>query len=180
MAIKEIRDRDFFEQDALTLAHDLLGKIICHRKFYGPEKKDEFINRGRIVATEAYLADESVNDANRSKKPTTQFLSGGHLHFHKGYERIDIVANKEGIPESVLIREIDPHNGPSLSVWALDLDSTADGVDLVTSNEIWLEDDAATVTENEPRPRVGLSEKTATKEEINAKQHYSVKEITFK
>ena len=62
---------------------------------------------------------------------------------------------------------------------ALEVDSSAEGIDLLTSDEIWLEDDGVTVDENEPSIRVGLSEKTATQEEINAKQHYSVKGLRF-
>ena len=98
MAIKEIRNREFFEQDTKMLAHQLLGKILCHKKYY---KEDDiyFINKGRIVATEVYLAGESVTDINREKESNAQMLSAGHLHFHKGRgRRIDIVANKKTLP----------------------------------------------------------------------------------
>ena len=142
----EIRDREFFTCCSEVLARKLLGKIICHRVV---EKGEAFVIKLRIMATEAYTKCDPFTDANRSKKKNSQFLEGGHLYFcygGEGYNRMDIVADKEGIPESVLIAVTDMYDGPQLTLWALDADKRKfDGADLVKCKEIWLEDDGAVV-----------------------------------
>ena len=173
---KKIDNRDFFTRDAVSVAQDLLGKIICH-------EKDGFVIRGRIKATEAYRKNDDVTDANRETKKTAQFLTGGHLYFYnkkgEGRQRIDIVANNKDVAESVLIRWIDSYcEGPQIAVWALDIDPEDNGIDLLDKDsKIWIEDDGIAVVMNDPQPRKGLSENAETKKEL---LYFSAKEFIFK
>lgn len=167
------KDYKKFEIPAEELAPWLIGKILCHKD------KDGFTIRCRIKVTEAYRKIDDVTDANRQSKPTAQFLSGGHIHFYnqkgEGRQRIDIVANIEGIAESVLICAVDPYDeGPQRTVWALDADEDSDGVYLLDeeNSSYWLEDDNAIVTLNEPVPRKNVEDKTPLR--------FSAKSIEYK
>lgn len=153
------------------MAKKLIGKILCH------QDTDKFVIKARITATEAYLEDDSCLDDNRAKKATSQKLSGGHIHFHnaaEGRRRIDIVANVEGISESVLIAGVDMYDGPSLALWALDIDSPKfDGLDLLNpDSEIWIEDDGTMVEFNPPMQRKNISDTTPLR--------FTAKEFKFK
>ena len=182
---KEIRDPAFFTQPAVELAQALLGKVICHKVHDNPEKPDEyFIIKGRIIMTEAYPFDDPANDSVRYSIETSQNLAGGHLYVcHDGgenYWRFDIVSNQVGVSESVLVRGIDPYgSAPNNSLWAMDFDDTHDGIDLITSKDIWLEDDRITITTKEPCRRNGLSPDLS--EECRKKPLcFSVKSIEYK
>ena len=158
---KRITDPAFFTQPAEELAKALLGKVICHKD------NDDFIIKGRILITEAYPYDDDATDASLSDSQNSQYLSGGHIYFcnkrSENYWRFDIVSNKQGVPESVLIRGIDPYgSAPNNALFALGLDKDADGVNLLESTDIWLEDDGVKVTQNPPKPRVNLSKRLSS------------------
>ena len=157
------KDRHYFEVPAEELAPWLIGKILCHEVGDG---NDKFTIKCRIKGTEAYRKIDDETDANRQSQPTAQLLSGGHIHFYnkkgKGRQRLDIVANSEGITESVLICAVDPYDdGPQRTVWALDADENSDGVYLLDiKSPYWLEDDGAIVSVNNPVPRKNIKNKT--------------------
>lgn len=162
MESKRITSRDFFTCDAVELAKKLIGKVICHQDGTGEER---FVIKARITATEAYHKDDSCLDDNRAKKATSQRLAGGHIHFHnagRGRRRIDIVANKEGVSESVLIAGVDMYDGPSKTLWALDIDDPKyDGLDLIDPEAtIWIEDDGTMVELNEATQRRNIEDST--------------------
>lgn len=174
MTSKRITDRSFFLKSSEELAKALIGKILCHEVGEGDEK---FVIKVRIKVTEAYRCTDECLDENRSKKPTTQRLSGGHLHYHnaaEGRKRIDIVANEADIPESVLIAETDLYDGPQKTLWALDLESSEyDGLDLTDLNaKVWLEDDGTEAVLNPAAPRKNV--------EDPAPLRFSAKEFCFK
>lgn len=159
----KIKDRSYFEVPAEKLAPWLIGKILCHEEGSGDNK---FIIRCRIRVTEAYRETDTFTDSNRESMPTAQLLSGGHIHFYNkkgvGRQRLDIVANKEGIGESVLISNVDPYKeGSQITVWALNADQSCDSLYLLDDNSsFWLEDDGAIVTLNEPNERKNVPDKT--------------------
>ncbi len=166
---KRITDRTFFTQPAEELAKALIGKIICHEV---GDENEKFVIKARIKATEAYRQTDDVTDANREKERTSQILEGGHLHLYtkkgEGRKRLDIVAGNKGIAESVLIRGLDAYTeGPQIVVWAMDIDDSADGMDLLAENAtIWLVDDGTIVELQEAKPRKGLAETANTKDEL--------------
>ena len=53
---------DYYQTNALDLAPDLIGKILCH------QEKDQVL-MGRIIETEAYLQDDKACHAYGGKKP---------------------------------------------------------------------------------------------------------------
>lgn len=166
---KRITDRAFFTQPAEELAKALIGKIICHE--VGNEN-EKFVIKARIKTTEAYRHTDDVTDANRENENNAQLLEGGHIHLYtkkgEGRKRLDIVAGTAGTAESVLIRGLDAYvEGPQIAVWAMDIDDSADGMDLLAENAtIWLVDDGTLVELQEAKPRKGLSETSNTKDEL--------------
>nr|WP_219306814.1 DNA-3-methyladenine glycosylase [Urinicoccus massiliensis] len=52
---------DYYQANALDLAPDLIGKILCHRE------KDQVL-MGRIIESEAYLQDDKACHAYGGKK----------------------------------------------------------------------------------------------------------------
>ena len=104
-------------------------------------------------------------DDNRTQKTTSQSLAGGHLHFHNagnGRRRIDIVANEVGVSESVLIAGVDMYDGPSKTLWILDIDDPQyDGLDLLSpDSKIWIEDDGTIAELNNATQRKNISDTT--------------------
>ena len=174
MESKRITNRDFFTCEAEKLAEKLIGKIICHEVGEG---KNKFVIKVRISVTEAYRKEDDCLDDNKTQKNTSQNLIGGHIHFHnacEGRRRVDIVANFEGTPESVLIAGTDMYDGPSKTLWALDIDDAKyDGVDLIDPNsKIWLEDDGTKALINPPIPRKNIKDQTPLR--------FSVAQFTFR
>ncbi len=162
MSSKRINEREFFTCEAVELAKKLIGKIICHED---SDEKGKFVIKARITATEAYRKDDSCLDDNRTQKTTSQSLQGGYLHFHNagnGRRRIDIVANEAGISESVLIAGVDMYDGPSKTLWILDIDDPQyDGLDLLSPNsKIWIEDDGTIAELNTATQRKNISDTT--------------------
>lgn len=168
------KDSKKFEVPAEELAPWLIGKLLCHEDGEGANK---FTIKCRIKVTEAYRKIDDATDANRQSKPTAQLLSGGHIYFYnqkgEGRQRLDIVANREGVAESVLICAVDPYDeGPQRTVWAIDADENSNGVYLLDKGtSYWLEDDGAIVSLNAPVPRKNIEDKTPLR--------FSAKSIEF-
>jgi len=143
-------DRALFQKPADELAKWLLGKIIC-RYF----KEGDFVIKGRIVETEAYLEKDPDCDAKRLTTKISQLEDGGTLYvcMRNRWLSWDIVANTTGVGEGVLIKRIDCYIPTSHPMYAMDIDEKFDGVDLLNSKEIWLEDDGVKV-KSIKKPRI--------------------------
>lgn len=153
--------RDFYTNDAVTVAKNLLGKIIVKKRADGK------IFSGRIVETEAYMG--AVDKASHSygnrktKRTEVMYKEGGYSYvflIYGMYDCFNVTASCEDNPEAVLIRGIEPlenkelmfserkvkkekdiSNGPGKLTKALGITREDNGADLVTSDTIWLEDD---------------------------------------
>jgi len=100
--------REFYSRDTITVAKELLGKILVHNY------KGKLL-KGKIVETEAYLG---INDkaahsygGRKTKRVETMYGPPGvaYVYFIYGmYYCLNIVTQKEGIPEAVLIRAVEP------------------------------------------------------------------------
>jgi DNA-3-methyladenine glycosylase len=102
--------RAFYQRDTVTVAKDLLGKVLLHQI-------DETLLAGRIVETEAYLGQGDAA-AHSAKGPTNRnrvvFGPPGHayVYFIYGmYECLNLVAEPNGTAGCVLIRAIEPLTG---------------------------------------------------------------------
>ena len=99
---------EFFRQDAITVARNLLGKYLV-REYDGKK----IITK--IVETEAYMGIEDkaahVFGDKRTERTEPLYQDGGHIYvylIYGMYHCLNISANIEGIPECVLIRAIEP------------------------------------------------------------------------
>jgi len=156
-----ITNHNFFTVDAVELAQKLLGKILV-RNINGK------IIKVKIVETEAYngKTDKAchAHAENRSKwKATTLYSRGGHAYVYLIYGMyccFNITSFIEWEPQGVLIRAVEPldsqtiqvsshhdktkkfyyyTNGPGKLCRALSIDKNLNGVDLTTSDLIYLE-----------------------------------------
>lgn len=154
-------NRDFFRQDAITLAKNLLGKILV-RKIDGKTIKS------LITETEAYVGPEDKGshayNNKRTKRTETMFKEGGHAYIYLiygMYNCLNIVCSEKDKPEAVLIRSVEPlneieyiknnrnikskkiedlTNGPGKLCQALKIDTSLDGIDLLNNYELYIED----------------------------------------
>jgi len=132
--------RNFYTQSAVTLAPQLLGKILCRQQ-------DGKIFRARITETEAYVgAYDTACHAYRGKTPrnSVMFEQGGRAYVYLCYgihNLLNVVTGEAGEADAVLIRGMEAFNGPGKLTKAMNIDRTLNGIDLTESDELWLEDD---------------------------------------
>ncbi len=134
-------NKKIYTKSALELAPLLLGKILV-RKF-----DDGKLLRKRITETEAYYGEEDSACHARVGKTNRTFIlygEGGHAYIYLCYGLhylFNIVTGLKDHPEAVLIRGVEDYDGPAKLTKALDITKELNGVDLTTSNNIWIEDD---------------------------------------
>lgn len=107
-------NREFYQRTALEVGKDLLGLILVH-------ETKEGITKGRIVETEAYMGvvDKASHSYGNRKSVRTQiqYKEGGFAYIYLiygMYSCMNVVCNKEDIPEAVLIRGLEPIEGIEL------------------------------------------------------------------
>jgi DNA-3-methyladenine glycosylase len=103
----------FFESsDTLTLARNLLGCELVH-------DSPEGITSGIIVETEAYLHNDPACHAfnRRTARTEPMYSRAGTIYvylIYGMYQCVNVVSNREGIGEAVLIRSLQPTRGMAL------------------------------------------------------------------
>jgi DNA-3-methyladenine glycosylase len=148
-------DHSFYLQDVLVVAPDLLGKSLVRS---WPDGK---VSRHIITETEAYRGfEDKACHASKGKTARTEvmFKTGGHLYMYLIYGMhwmLNIVTADADVPQAVLIRSINDFQGPGRLTRGLALDRTFNGMDLIDSHEIWIEDTGATCA-LKSGPRVGI------------------------
>ena len=148
MVLSRRLPRDFYLQDTLTVACQLLGMHLVHRSGTG-------LRVGRIVETEAYQGPQDrAAHSSRGRTPRTEVMFGpaGHayVYFIYGFWHcMNVVTAPEGVPHAVLLRALEPVTGilertcgPGLLCRAMDIDRSLNGADLCT-NTLWIERPAA-------------------------------------
>lgn len=101
-----ILPRSFYDRPTVTVARELLGKILVHGQ-----------TAGMIVETEAYLGgDDLAAHSARGITERTRVIFGppGHayVYFIYGmYECLNLVAESDGKPGCVLVRALEPMAG---------------------------------------------------------------------
>jgi len=158
MEKKSITDREFFEREPHIVARELLGKIIVRK--IGEEKL-----KGIIVETESYFGED--DPASRAyKKKNMNFYKRmasipGTLLVYMVHNNwlLNIVSHREGEVGAVLIRAVEPvegievmkkvrkrekleelTNGPGKFTQSFFIDDKLEGVDILSSEEIYLLD----------------------------------------
>ena len=147
--------RKFFKDDVVDVSQKLIGKLLC-RKF-----SDETIKKFRINETEAYRGpDDLACHASKGKTERTKafFLEGGHLYVYMCYGihwLINIVTGNADEPQATLIRGIETAPGPGRVGSRLEISKDLYGIDLCTSDIMWLEDDGVK-WDYISTPRIGI------------------------
>lgn len=100
--------RDFFSRDGITVAKELLGKILVHETEAG-------IVRGIITEVESYMGEEDKGShtygGKRTERTEPMYHAGGtsYVYLIYGmYSCMNIAAMTEGIPQAVLLRSVIP------------------------------------------------------------------------
>lgn len=178
-----ILDKQFYKQGALTLAKELLGKVIVR-------KIDNVTLRAKIVETEAYIGeiDKASHAYNNRRTERTEplFREGGisYVFFIYGkYYCFNVISGIEDKGEGVLIRALEPlnefdylaekrfnenydelseskkkalTNGPSKLCMALSIDKSDNYKNLYEKGDLYIEDGEAENFEIVETKRIGI------------------------
>lgn len=147
--------RDFYDRDVVTVARELLGKLLVRRVGGSPAV-------GRIVETEAYLGlNDPASHCYRglTRRNASMFGPPGHAYVYAIHSRwcMNAVAEPEGKPSGILIRSLEPlwgiramqrrrgvealrdlARGPARLCEALAIDRALDGHDLTRGRGLWI------------------------------------------
>lgn len=100
--------RDFFARDGITVAKELLGKILVHETKVGTV-------RGIITEVESYMGENDKGShtygGRRTERTEPMYHAGGtsYVYLIYGmYSCMNIAAMTEGIPQAVLLRSVIP------------------------------------------------------------------------
>lgn len=147
---------EFYDGTPIEVAQKLIGKLMC-RKF-----DDGTILKLRIIETEAYTAPDDL--ANRSTKWTPEkikasLLPKGSLYIYICYGihmMVNVIVGQPDRHEGVLFRAIETAFGPGKVGSKLEVKKDMHGIDLSTSDIIWLEDDGVK-WDYISTPRIGIN-----------------------
>jgi len=169
--------RDFYERWVVNVARDLLGKLLIRRI-------DGKVLIGRIVEVEAYRgSDDPASHAYRGKteRNKVMFDRGGLAYIYLAYgihRLLNVTAEPPGKPAAVLIRALEPlggievmmgfrgtsdlralTSGPGRLTEALKIGLELNGLDLTSSDELFIADDGFGGFEVGSSPRIGVRDR---------------------
>jgi DNA-3-methyladenine glycosylase len=153
--------REFFDRDTVTVARDLLGKLLV-REIEGAR------SWGRLIEVEAYLGPDDLAAHSRGgrRTPRTEVMFGApgnaYVYFTYGMHWcLNFVTREEGVPQAVLVRALEPGPGvgrcagPGLVTRALSIDRALNGVALQPP-DLYVVDDGAPKRRIFVTPRIGV------------------------
>jgi DNA-3-methyladenine glycosylase len=162
--------RSFYARPVLTVAKDVIGKVLVHRTRQG-------LMAARIVEAEAYRGpqDRAAHSWGGRRTARTEVMFGppgfAYVFFVYGMHwHLNLVTTREGAPHAVLLRALEPllgaelmsrrrglpetnvnlSNGPGKLCQAFDITQRHYGVDL-TRGDLFLSEGPV------PRPKLGRS-----------------------
>jgi len=143
----------FYRRDAKTLARDLIGAVLVHRR-----RGREY--RARIVETEAYVGPHDLashSSKGRTKRTEVMFGPAGHAYVYLIYgmhEMFNIVAGKRNSGQAILVRSAEPLDGlqadlsgPGRLTRGLGITRSVNGMDL-TGDTLYV------LRDSDARPRI--------------------------
>jgi DNA-3-methyladenine glycosylase len=164
--MKKILSKDFYTQDTVLVARQLLGKRLCVKQ------NDNSILTAIINETEAYkgFEDDACHGSNgKTNRNDPLFLEGGfsYIYLIYGlYHMLNIVTESNGYPSAVLVRSVIPDfindkisynrfekgaqyltsyqiknlsNGPGKLTRALNIDLSFNKIDVTQGVGLWIE-----------------------------------------
>ena len=103
--------REFYDRNSVIVAKELLGKYLVHNV-----NGIELV--GKIVETEAYMGpmDKAAHSYNNRRTERNEIMYGpsgySYVYFIYGmYYCMNVVVEKENIPQAILIRALEPIKG---------------------------------------------------------------------
>ncbi len=171
--------------DTVTLARFLLGKVLVR-------ERDGRRLMGRIVETEAYLANDPACHAYRGVTPRNRslFLGTGHAYVYLCYGvsyLLNVSSEAPGIGSGVLLRALEPlagidvmqglrkgipprdlARGPGRLTTALQIDRRHNGLDLFSPGALWIGHDGT------PAGPIGVSTRIGLTQGADARLRYFV------
>lgn len=148
-------DDTFYLQDVLKVAPGLIGKSLVRAW------PDGRISRHIITETEAYRGfEDKACHASKGRTTRTEvmFQTGGRIYMYLIYGMhwmLNVVTAPQEIPQAVLIRSLHDVKGPGRLSRSIELDRSFNGVDLIKSPDIWIEDNSHSY-EIYRGPRIGI------------------------
>lgn len=165
-------DNSVFSLNAPELAPLLLGKLLCIHSEDGSTKK------ARITETEAYFGEEDTAcHAHRGRTKRTEILysSGGKVYVYLCYgihSLMNVISGPANHPQGVLIRGIEGYNGPGKLTKHLGITTAHNGLDITTSDVIWIEEDGFVPGTILTSPRIGIDYATQEYRDIPWRFYY--------
>lgn len=170
-----ILNREFYMRDSVTVAKELLGKILV-------KKRGGKLFKGRITEVEAYRGaeDKACHSYNNKRTPRTEILykEGGYSYvflIYGMYNCFNVTTSVKNSPQAVLIRGIEPldnkelmmverkvkkekdiSNGPGKLTRALGITREDNGDDLTEKKNIWIENDGYIPEKITETTRIGI------------------------
>ncbi len=164
-------DYSFYNRDCLTVAKELVGKVIVRKH----EEKELCL---RISETECYIGEsDTACHAHKGKTKRTEvmYMKAGTVYVYLCYGMhwlLNIVTGEEDVPEAVLIRACEEKDGPAKLTKALDINGDFNREDITACDNLWIEDDGF-VCEVETDKRVGIG--YASEEDQNKLWRFKIK-----
>ena len=146
---------DFYTRDVLTVAPELLGKLLV-RRF-----ADGSVIKCRITETEAYRGEEDAAchaRAGRTNRTSVLYERGGMVYVYLCYGihyLFNVVTGEKDVPQAALIRGVEGYPGPGRLTRAMEIDKSLNMADLTSSADIWIEDDGVSARYT-TSPRIGI------------------------
>ena len=147
--------KDFFLNDVLEVAPNLLGKILV-RKF-----TDGTIKKYIITETEAYRGEGDLAchcSKGKTQRTSIMYEEGGVIYIYLIYGMywmLNFVCYKKGVPQAVLIRGIEGFAGPGKLTKELEINKEFNGKEISNTKELWIEDNNITAKYT-TKSRVGI------------------------
>jgi DNA-3-methyladenine glycosylase len=181
---RKVLTQSFFEQPALKVAKDLIGKFLVRRflRFSIPRKpapaRRSFSEGGSnlrssasceaammITEVEAYDGfQDKASHASRGKTKRNKVMFGEagrfYVYFVYGFHNmLNIVTGKKNYPSAILIRGAGDISGPGRLTKFLKIDKRLNGKMANKESGLWLEDRGTKIPKNKIKktPRIGVS-----------------------
>lgn len=151
-------DKDFFEENALKVAENLLGKYLVRKT----DGKEIALKINEVEAYDGFEDRASHAYKGKTERNKIMFGEAGHWYVYLVYgmhNMLNIVTGKEHYPAAILIRSVLSVNGPGKLTKFLNIDRKLNGKPASTKTGLWFEDRGESVDKKKIKrtPRIGVN-----------------------